>query len=126
MWLVSYANLGFASYRAAKAGAGRVQAAAYVLHVIAVNVWNPVFFVTRRLRVAAGLLGVIVVTTPILLVEVALWDALAALVLLPYYAWLLLMAHLSAYMAAHNPGPHFGAVKDEVIRMHERAACKSD
>ncbi len=127
VWLGCYLNLGFATYRAAAAGAGTHQAVLYLLHLVLVNTWNPVFFALRRLRAAASLLAVIVTTTPFLIYQMATWDTLSALVLLPYYCWLLLLAHLSFYMAEHNPGPHFGPVKDELMNAHDAAPhCKAD
>jgi len=116
VWLLCYVNLGFASYRTMKSGGGSIpQVAGYVCHVLAVNAWNPLFFRLRKLKYAAYLLAGIIATTPLLLIEIAFWDTIAAAMLFPYYLWLLLLCHLSFYMAHHNPGPHFGFLKDEIM-----------
>ncbi len=126
VWLCNYLCLGYASFRVTKAGGTSLHAVGYVAHVLLLNAWNPVFFHSRRLGLALWIMGILIVTTPVLIWEAACRDLLAGLTLVPYYAWLLLMTHLSHFMWRNNPGPHFGAMKDEVIRQHEAAVCKAD
>lgn len=112
-WLGCYVSLGFATYRAAKSGAGEIEAITYLLHLTMVNAWNPIFFLFRRLEMAAQLLVVIIATTPVLIMQMFSWDNIAGAVLVPYYGWLMLLTHLSFYMDNNNPGPHFGTEDDE-------------
>lgn len=126
VWLINFLNMGYASYRVVKAGGGNAQTIAYLAHVLIINSFNFTIFTTRRLGLSFFIMICIIASTPLLVLEFASWDRLAGIVLLPYYLWLLLLSHLSYYLWMYNPGPQFGAVKDEVIRQHQSKMLKEE
>ena len=106
VWTVLYALMGFALAMVITARGARGRGAAVIAFVVqlALNLaWSPVFFAAHQLTWALVLLCAIdfaVIVTIVLFWRVR---AFAAILLLPYLAWILFATYLNYEFRASNP-----------------------
>lgn len=106
VWTILYIMIGFSLALVASAwGArGRTAAlAAFAVHFLFNLAWSPTFFGLHQITIALGILVAIVVT--LLVVMVLFWKVrrLAAILLLPYLAWVSFATLLNYEFLRLNP-----------------------
>jgi benzodiazapine receptor len=107
VWTILYVLLGtvLAMLLHARGARRRGQALALFILQLAVNLaWSPLFFAFHRVDWALTAIGAMIVLTVALIVLTWPIRRLAALLLLPYLAWLCFAALLTAQIMARNPG----------------------
>ena len=106
-WTVLYILLGLALAMLLHARGARWRGAAIALFVVQLVVnyaWSPVFFAYHQIGLALALIGVMIVLTVLLVVLLWWIRRVAALLLLPYLAWLCFAALLTVSIWQLNPG----------------------
>ena len=101
-WTALYVAMGYASYRAAHAGAPPAAMALYAASLVLNWAWTPVFFGRRDPRAALTIttaLFAAVVTTMLAFWQV---DAAAGWLMLPYAAWTLFATALNESIVLQN------------------------
>jgi tryptophan-rich sensory protein len=106
VWTVLYVLMGFALAMVCSAWGARYRGPAVLAFVLqlALNLaWSPVFFGEHEITVALGILGAL--DLAVLLTLVLFWKVrrLAALLLLPYFAWILFATVLNWQFLQLNP-----------------------
>jgi benzodiazapine receptor len=120
VWTILYVMIGFSVALVASAWGARGRTAAlwvFALHFALNLAWSPTFFAMQQITVALVVLVLIVVT---LLVVIALfWKVrrLAALLLLPYLAWVCFATLLNYEFLRLNPDADGGSQTDAVERV---------
>ena len=120
VWSILYVMIGFAAAFVASAWGARGRGAAltvFALHFALNLAWSPVFFGMQDLSLALGLLVAIVLT---LLVVIALfWKVrkIAAILLLPYLAWVCFATLLNYEFLRLNPDAEGMTTGDAVERV---------
>jgi translocator protein len=108
VWTYCFLTLGYASYLLAKAqptGAARgTGLLAHAAHFALLQSWQVVFLYCRDIRGGLRVMLALDVTVPVLLASYARVSPLAAVLLLPYLAWLFVLTYANWYMAEHNAG----------------------
>ena len=108
-WTILYVLLGvaLALLLHARGARGRGRAIGLFLFQLVLNfAWSPVFFAWHRIDWALMLIGAMVVLTVVLVVLLWRIRRLAALLILPYLAWIAFAAALTFSIGALNPdGP---------------------
>jgi tryptophan-rich sensory protein len=107
VWTILYILLGFALavLLHARGARGRGRAIGLFLLQLALNfAWSPVFFAWHRIDWALMLIGAMIVLTVVLVVLLWRIRRLAALLILPYLAWIAFAAALTFSIGALNPG----------------------
>ena len=106
VWLVLYILLGLALAMLLHAHGARRRGQVLVLFLLqfALNLaWSPLFFAFHRVDWALTAIGAMIVLTVALIVLAWPIRRLAALLLLPYLAWLCFAGLLTAEIMARNP-----------------------
>jgi len=107
VWIVLYAMMGLAlaMVASARGAVGRPLAIGiFVLQLVLNLAWPPLFFAAHQITAALGLLVVLdlaVILTVVLFRKVR---PVAALLLLPYLAWILFATYLNWELLVANPG----------------------
>lgn len=120
VWTVLYALMGFALAMVCAAWGARgrgIAIAAFVAQLIVNLAWSPVFFALHDMRAAMiviGVLDVLVIVTIVLFWRVR---KLAAVLLLPYLAWIAFASVLNWQFMVLNPG---GGIEDAANGAVER------
>lgn len=120
VWSILYVLMGVALAQvcAARGARGRLVAALTFAGQLALNLaWSPVFFAMHRMTVA---LGIIVALIVVLGLTIALFWRVrrgAAMLLLPYMAWVCFASLLNWQFIAANPGMDGVAGPRAMIRM---------
>jgi benzodiazapine receptor len=105
-WTILYILLGLALAMLLHARGARWRGAAIALFVVqlAINyAWSPVFFAYHQIGLALALIGVMIALTVLLVVLLWWIRRVAALLLLPYLAWLCFAALLTLSIGNLNP-----------------------
>lgn len=104
VWTTLYLCMAFAAMRVSGL-AGNGQAMAFWALQIALNtLWTPVFFGAKRMGFSVVVMGALVFAVLGMLVTFWRLDGLAALMLVPYVAWLALAAPLNIWIWRNNRG----------------------
>ena len=120
VWSILYVMIGLAVAFVASAWGARGRTAAlwvFALHFLLNLAWSPVFFGMQQLTTALGLLVAIVLT---LLVVIALfWKVrkIAAILLLPYLAWVCFATLLNYEFVRLNPDAGGEPQSDRIERV---------
>jgi tryptophan-rich sensory protein len=105
-WAILYILLGLALAMVlhARGARGRPSAIAFFLVQLALNYsWSPIFFAAHKVGAAFVVILAMITLTIVTALLFARIRPLAALLLLPYLAWLLFAAALNWQVAALNP-----------------------
>ena len=107
VWSILYAMIGFALALVCAAWGARGRGVAIVFFILQLLVnlaWTPVFFGMQDMRAALIVIGVLDVL--VLITVVLFWRVrrLAALLMLPYLAWILFATVLNWQFIEMNPG----------------------
>lgn len=105
-WTILYILLGLvlAMLLHARGAAGRGVAIGLFVGQLALNLaWSPIFFAFHRARLALAVILAMILLTVLLVALVRRIRPAAALLLLPYLAWLCFAAALNAGIVALNP-----------------------
>lgn len=106
-WTAIYILLGLALAMILHARGARLRMVAILLFVVqlAVNlIWSPVFFGMHQVTVALGIVVAMFALTLAMTLVFARVRTLAAVLLVPYLAWLLVAFYLNYGIMALNPG----------------------
>ena len=107
VWTALYVLMGFALalIAAARGARGRRVAIAAFVVQLALNLsWSPVFFLEHRLTLALGIIVALIVAVAITIVLVWRVRRMAAVLLLPYLAWICFASFLNLQLVQLNPG----------------------
>ena len=74
----------------------------FFFHMILNWAWSPLFFTANQLFASFALIVVMIIMAVFMVVYFKKINRAAALLLIPYIAWLSLACHLSYYIWAHN------------------------
>ncbi|KAL3895035.1 MAG: hypothetical protein SGPRY_013633 [Prymnesium sp.] len=104
VWTLLFALLGAATALVADLAGGRSLAVLHFAAHFAVNLtWAPVFFGLQRLRLGNAINFVLLSSLVILTCQYAAISPPAALLLLPYMAWLMFATYLNVAICRLNP-----------------------
>jgi tryptophan-rich sensory protein len=106
VWPILYVLLGLslAMILHARGAKGRERVFALFLMQLLLNfAWSPVFFGLHKIGVAMTIIAALVVINAVLIVMAWRVRRLAALLLVPYLAWLIFAAMLNFEIVARNP-----------------------
>ena len=120
VWSVLYVAMGLAlaTLLTANGARGRAPAiAAFAVQLLLNLAWSPLFFAMHRISAALGLLGVLDLVLLAALVLAARVRPLAALLLAPYFAWVLFATLLNWQILQANPGADARAEPNAVVRV---------
>ncbi len=107
VWTVLYIWLGLALAMIihARGAEGRGRAlAAFILQLLLNYAWSPVFFALHEVETALTLIAAMIVIAAAATVLMARVRKAAALLMLPYLAWLCFAAYLNYQIVILNPG----------------------
>jgi tryptophan-rich sensory protein len=102
VWTTLYVLIAYVATRLAPLSGNGIALALWALQIALNTLWTPVFFGARRMGI-----GLIVISLLWLTVAALIWhawalDGLAALLLLPYLAWLSVATALNAWIWRNN------------------------
>jgi len=102
-WTVLYILIAIAATRVAGAPGSAMAMAFWALQIALNTLWTPIFFGLRRIK--AGMVAICALWIAVLGALVFTWqvEVLAALLLLPYLAWVTVAAALNAAVWRLNP-----------------------
>jgi tryptophan-rich sensory protein len=106
MWTLLYILLGLALAMIlhARGAEGRGQAlGAFILQLLLNYAWSPLFFALHQVETALTVIGAMIVITAAAMVLMLRIRKTAALLLLPYLAWLCFAAYLNYQIVVLNP-----------------------
>lgn len=106
-WTILYVLLGLALAMIlhARGAAGRGRILALFLLQLAINfAWSPVFFGMRQVALGLAMIAAMIVLTLVLILLLRRLRGAAALLLIPYLAWLCFAATLNYRILVDNPG----------------------
>ena len=120
VWTILYVMIGFAVALVAAAWGARgrtVALWAFAVHFALNLAWTPVFFAMQEITAALAILVLIIVT--LLIVMVLFWKVrrLAALLLLPYLAWVCFATLLNYEFLRLNPDADGGSAGERIERV---------
>ena len=118
-WSVLFVLIGISLALVASAWGERGRLAAlgvFALHFIGTLAWTPVFFGQRQPMVALYVLVYVIVSLVLAMILFARIRRIAALVLLPYLAWVCFAAYLNYRFVVLNPGGGLSAESEAVMR----------
>ncbi|MBX7493487.1 tryptophan-rich sensory protein [Qipengyuania sp. 1NDW9] len=120
VWTILYVMIGLATAMVASAWGARGRGAAltvFALHFLLNLAWTPIFFGMQQLTLALGVLVAIVLS--LLVVIVLYWRVrrLAAVLLLPYLAWVCFATLLNYEFLRLNPDADGGSSGEAVERV---------
>lgn len=101
-WTVLYILMGIASYIVWQNGGGAVPLSMYFIQLAVNLTWSPVFFGLRRPDIALAIILMLwgmILSTIVLFTRVS---GTAALLLVPYIAWVSYASSLNAYIVMKN------------------------
>lgn len=107
VWSLLYCAIAVAAARAASAEGAQIALAFWSAQIAFNTLWTPVFFGLRRMRAALVVMGALWITVAGTLL--ALWpvDRIAALLFLPYLAWVTVAGALNYSLVRRNPEEAF-------------------
>jgi tryptophan-rich sensory protein len=106
-WTTLYILIGFALALILDARGARrrgVAIALFIAQLLLNYAWSPVFFALHEPRVALGIIGAMIVLAAAATFLFTRIRKTAALLMLPYLAWLCFAAYLNVGIVALNPG----------------------
>ena len=107
VWTALYILLGFVLAMLLHAHGARRRGPAiglFLVQMVANYAWSPLFFRFHKIDAALELIGAMIVLTVALIVLLWTIRRVAALLMLPYLAWLCFAAALTASILSLNPG----------------------
>lgn len=131
VWTLLYGSLGVALARVAHASAGNWQSLpvlAWGCHYALNLVWAPLFFGMAKLRTALVVNYLLVASMPVIFKLFAAVDRTAALLLVPYTAWIVFATILNHSICKLNPmdgtGYSRALMEKEIAALQKEAARK--
>lgn len=128
VWTLLYASMGYSAARIVKAAPSpwyqSLAMQGWIMHCVLNILWAPVFFGLRQFRLSA-IINVLLLTSMggVVLPLFAQIDRTAAVVLLPYTAWLVFANALNLSICRLNPGPYNSAkFESDLARLQREAA----
>lgn len=121
IWTYCYLTLGYTAYLLTR----HASALAYLAlpHFLLLQSWQVTFLGLRDIRSGLRVMLALDASVPALLIAHARVCPLAAVLLLPYLAWLFVLTYTNWYMAEHNAGGGYAPADKAVIaREHARPA----
>lgn len=129
VWTILYTCLGVAAARVAQVAQGGWKSTPLLLWAFhfALNLsWAPLFFGMAKLRAALVVNLLMLVTMPFIITLYAAVDRTAALLLLPYFAWLTFATFLNQAICKLNPmdgnGYSNAVIQREITKLQKDAA----
>jgi translocator protein len=104
VWTILYVLSAWAATRIAVKPANAQAIAFWALQIALNTLWTPVFFGAKRMGLAMAVIGALWLTVAAMLVAFWQLDALAAVLILPYLAWLTVAAALNWRVWRDNRG----------------------
>jgi tryptophan-rich sensory protein len=120
VWTALYVLMGvaLALIAAARGARGRgVAIGAFVVQLALNLAWSPVFFVAHRLTLALGIIVALIVVLAIAIALVWRVRRMAAVLLLPYLAWVCFASFLNLQLLQLNPGADGADGSGAVVRV---------
>lgn len=120
VWTILYVMMGvaLAMVVAARGARGRgVAVGAFIVQLILNLAWSPLFFGAHQLTLALGLLLLLALAVLLTIMLFARVRGIAALLMLPYFAWVLFATYLTFEIHTLNPGADGQHVSGAVTRI---------
>lgn len=105
VWTALYLMLAFAAWKIWSMPESRQRSvilALFGFHMLLNWAWTPVFFTLHAVLASLIVIAVMIITAALLGWMIRKHSSAAALVFVPYTAWLCFAAHLTQYIYAHN------------------------
>ncbi|MCC5887708.1 MAG: tryptophan-rich sensory protein [Gammaproteobacteria bacterium] len=103
VWTLLYASIAFAAARVAPLPESQYALGFWAAQIAFNTLWTPVFFGLRRMRAALVVMLLLWLTVAATLVAMWPLDRLAALLFVPYLAWVSVAGMLNLSLVRRNP-----------------------
>jgi benzodiazapine receptor len=102
VWTTLYILMALAAWRVATLPGAGMALALFTLQIALNTLWTPVFFGAHRIGTGAAIIVILWVTVAAMLWQFWRLDGWAALMILPYLAWLTIAAALNLWIWRNN------------------------